>query len=55
MVTEVFEIREKYCVFCMRRCENDETLDIYIASFIIGSLITASFPMASFAIASFTT
>ena len=34
MVIKVFEIREKYCIFCMRTCENDETLDIYITSFV---------------------
>jgi len=39
MVTEVFEIKEKYSVICMRTCENDETLNIYKAS-----LITTSFP-----------
>ena len=50
MVTEVFEIRQKYCVFCTRTCENDETLTIYIASF-----ITVSFPTTSFIMTSFTT
>jgi len=48
MITEVFDIREKYCVICIRTCENDETLDIYITSF-----ITVSFPMASFITANF--
>jgi len=53
MVTKVFGIREKYCVVCMRTCENDETLKIYIASFRTTSFIMTSFLATSFIIDSF--
>ena len=56
MLIEVFEIRKEKCyIVCMGTCENNETLDIYIASFIMTTFPTTSFITTNFIMVSFPT